>query len=136
MEYAPVQLGMARRFVHDLLASETSRPVDKLSEPAKAVLPHMVRSNFGMTAVRMIYGIDVRDPVAEAEYVGVPERVLHFLNECATPGRFLVDFFPWSQSITLAGAEIWADLLPSEIYPSMVPRGPFQALRDRGQTTA
>jgi hypothetical protein len=103
MEYAPVQLGMARRFIRDLLASEMARPVDRLSQPAKAVLPHMIRSNFGMTAVRMLYGIDVRDPVAEAVYVGIPERVLHILSECGTPGRFLVDFFPWSQSIVYSG---------------------------------
>jgi hypothetical protein len=105
MQYAPIQLRMARHFVSDLLASEMSRPKDKLSKPAKAVLPYMVRRNFGMTAVRIIYGIDVRDPVAEAEYVGIPERVLHDLNECATPGRFLVDFFPCSQFVTLASAK-------------------------------
>lgn len=95
VDYAPIQAQLAKRFVRDLLASEMSRPTDRLSDVAKAVLPHMVRTNFGITAVRMIYGIDVRDPVAEARFVDVPEAVLRAVTEAGTPGRFLVDFFPW-----------------------------------------
>lgn len=89
---------MAQRFVRDLLASEVSRPADRLSSAAQAVLPHMVRLNFGMTAVRMTYGIDVRDSAAEDEYINVLERMILVLGECGTPGRFLVDFFTWSES--------------------------------------
>lgn len=94
MKYRPIQLRNARRFVRDLLASEESRPVDKLSDEAKAVLPRMVRASLAFNAVRIIYGIEIRDPVAQARYVGVPESVIRMCNEAGIPGRFLVDFFP------------------------------------------
>jgi hypothetical protein len=93
-QYQPTQLLSARRFVHDLLISEASRPADRLSHDAMAVLHHTVRVNFGITAARLIYGIDVQDHTAEAKYVGTPEVVLHAINEAAVPGRFLVDFIP------------------------------------------
>jgi hypothetical protein len=94
VNYEPIQLLSARRFVRDLLVSEKTRPADKLSDSAKAVLPRMVRANFALNAVRMIYGIDVRDSEAEARYVDVPEGVIRMGNEAGIPGRFLVDFFP------------------------------------------
>jgi hypothetical protein len=126
LEYAPIQLRMAKRFVRDLLASEASRPENKLSEAAKAVLPNMVRTNFGMTAVRIIYGIDIRDAVAEAEYVDVPERVLFALTECGTPGRFLVDFFPWSQSSTQSPGPVITDYSTVKYFPAWFPGANFQ----------
>jgi hypothetical protein len=92
--HRPVLLCGARQFVCDLLAAEKTRPADKLSEASKKVLPQLVRRSFAFTAVRMIYGIKVCDPIAEARYVDVPEKVLHALNEGATPGRFLVDYIP------------------------------------------
>jgi hypothetical protein len=93
--HQPVQLSSARRFICDLLASETSRPVDRLSHAAKAVLPWMIRSNFGLTAIRMTYGIDVRDPPSVTKFTETPEGVLKAINEAGVPGKFLVDFFPW-----------------------------------------
>lgn len=93
-KYQHIQLYGACRFVCDLLAAESNRPADKLSDAAKSVLPQLVRRNFAFTAVHMIYGIDVRDPVAEARYVDVPEKLLHLVSEGAVPGRFWVDFIP------------------------------------------
>jgi hypothetical protein len=101
VNYRPIQLRGARRFVRDLLVAEKTRPADKLSEAAMAALPHMIRINFGLTSVHMIYGIDVRDPAMEERYVGVPEAVLHALSESATPGRFLVDQIPLCKSSQL-----------------------------------
>lgn len=94
VDYGPIQLQGARRFVRDLLSAETSRPADKVSDAANAVLPRMIRTNVGTTAVRMIYGINVRDPVAEAKYVDVPETIISTIGEAGKPGRFLVDLFP------------------------------------------
>jgi hypothetical protein len=95
VKYEAIQLRSARRFVQDLLASEASRLDDKLSNEAKAALPQAVRANFALNGVRMIYGIDVRDPVKDAHYVDVPERVLSMVNEAGIPGRFMVDFLPF-----------------------------------------
>jgi cytochrome P450 len=92
--YQPAQLASARHFVCDLLTSETTRPVDRLSDAAKAVLPRMIRTNFGLTAIRMTYGIDISDPASVASYINTPEGVLQAVNEAGIPGRFLVDFFP------------------------------------------
>lgn len=119
--YQPIQLRGARRFIGDLLAAEPLRPHDKLSEAAKSILPRLIRRNFTFTTVHMIYGIDVRDPIAEARYVDVPEKVLHIINKGLTPGRFLVDFLPLcafanNQSMLVVAAE---DLSDSEIRARM-----------------
>lgn len=106
MVHRPVLLCGARQFICDLLAAESARPADKLSETSKNVLPHLIRRSFAFTAVRMIYGIKVRDPIAEARYVDVPEKVLHALNEGATPGRFLVDYIPICTSVYRLGIPI------------------------------
>jgi hypothetical protein len=93
--YQPAQMSSARRFVCDLLDSESSQPADRLGKSAKANLPRLVRTNFGLTALRMIYGIDVGDPKSVSNYINTSEGVLHAINEAGVPGRFLVDLFPW-----------------------------------------
>jgi cytochrome P450 len=80
--YRPVQLGSARALVVDLLRTEHNM----------SVLPNMIRTNFGGTTIKMVYGIDVKS--GEDEYITIPEKVLHALSEAATPGRFLVDALP------------------------------------------
>jgi cytochrome P450 len=97
--YQPVQLRGAREFVRDLLAAEATRPEDKLSEAAKAVLPRMVQSNFGVTGMEMVYGIRIRGPDMKARFLDIPETINHAVSESASPGRFLVDFFPSSKFI-------------------------------------
>jgi cytochrome P450 len=96
--YRPHQMRGARRLVKDLLAAEPNRPTDKLSDAAKAVLPHMVRYNFAHTALDMIYGIDVRDKAMEARFVEPAETTLHYFSQGTSPGQFLVDFIPLRES--------------------------------------
>jgi cytochrome P450 len=85
-KYHPVQLRAARRFARDILNAKQD----------KEVLPHMVRTNFGQTIIKMVYGIDAKD--GESEYISLPEKVLDNINEGGLPGRFLVDFLPICQS--------------------------------------
>jgi hypothetical protein len=80
--YQPVQLASARSLVLDLLRAEHNQNV----------LPGMIRTNFGATTMKMVYGIDIKS--GEDEYITIPEKVLHALSEAAIPGRFLVDLFP------------------------------------------
>jgi hypothetical protein len=80
--YQPVQLASARALVVDLLRAKLNMNI----------LPTMVRTNFGKTTIKMVYGIDVKN--GEDEYISMPEKVLHVLSEAAIPGRFFVDLFP------------------------------------------
>jgi hypothetical protein len=96
--YRPRQIQGARRFVRDLLAAEPGRPVDKLSDAAKAILPHMVRYNFAYTALDMIYGIDVRGSAMETRFVEPVERTMNYFSEAVCPGRFAVDYIPLRKS--------------------------------------
>lgn len=98
-QYQPVQLRGARQFVRELLAAEPTRPSNKLSEAAKGALPRMVKTNFGGTAMEMVYGLQIRGPEMKAQFLDVPEMVNDAVSESATPGRFLVDFLPLSQSL-------------------------------------
>jgi hypothetical protein len=123
LKYEAIQLRSARRFVRDLLASEVSSPTDKLSEEAKAVLPQLVRANFALNAVRVICGIDVRDPVKDAHYVDVPETVLSMGNEAGIPGRFFVDFLPICELLPIYVVKESAEKFHSEVHPHMVFRG-------------
>jgi hypothetical protein len=70
-QYQPVQLESARRFIREILLAKTD----------KDALPHAIKSNFGRSIIRMVYGID-------------PNQVLENISEASTPGRFLVDFLP------------------------------------------
>lgn len=96
--YRPRQIQGARRFVRDLLAAEPNRPVDKLSDAARAILPHMVRYNFAYTTLDTVYGIDVRDSAMEARFVEPAERAMHYFSEAICPGRFVVDYIPLRKS--------------------------------------
>jgi cytochrome P450 len=80
--YQPVQLASARGLVVDLLRAEHNMNV----------LPNMIRTNFGKTTIKMVYGIDIKND--EDEYITIPERVLHAISDAAIPGRFLVDVLP------------------------------------------
>lgn len=95
--YQPHQLRGARRLVCDLLAVENMRPIDKLGDEAKAVLPHMVQTSLGLTAMEIVYGIRIRGADMRAKYLDVPEIVDHALSEASTPGRFLVDLIPFRE---------------------------------------
>jgi cytochrome P450 len=81
-QYHSVQLTAAHRFVRDVLAAKQD----------KEVLPALVRTNFGHTIIKILYGIDVRDE--ESEYISLPEQVLDALNDVSQPGRYLVDLIP------------------------------------------
>jgi cytochrome P450 len=80
--YHHTQLQAARRFARGILDAKQDREV----------LPHLVRTNFGQTIVKMLYGIDAKD--SESEYISLPEKVLQYLSDGALPGRFFVDFIP------------------------------------------
>jgi cytochrome P450 len=95
--YRPIQLASARGLVVDLLCTEHSQDV----------LPDMIRTNFGRTTIKMVYGIDIKS--GEDEYITIPEKVLHALSEAAIPGRFLVDVLPiclWLLRISLSSGTI------------------------------
>jgi cytochrome P450 len=80
--YHSTQLAGAHRFVRDVLASEQD----------KDVLAQLIRTNSGQTIIKTMYGIDVEDN--DSEFLSIPRKVLHALNEGGLPGRFLVDFLP------------------------------------------
>jgi hypothetical protein len=60
-------------------------------------LPDLIRTSFGYTILKIVYGIDVGDE--ESEYISIPERVLELLNEVSQPGRYLVDLFPSCKNV-------------------------------------
>jgi hypothetical protein len=95
VKYERIQLRSARRFIRDLLASEEPRPSDRMCVDAKSALPRLIRENFAHNAVRLIYGIDVRDSSKDAHYVDVPEQVLAATNKAGIPGQFFVDLMPF-----------------------------------------
>jgi cytochrome P450 len=95
--YQPVQLASARGLVVDLL----------LAEHNMNVLPDMIRTNFGTTTMKMVYGIDIKS--CEDEYITIPEKVLHAVSEAVIPGRFLVDALPicmWFLRMSMPSATI------------------------------
>jgi hypothetical protein len=85
-QYQPLQLKGAREFCEQLLEAM----------PAPEVLPALVRSSFGTTIVQMVYGIDIKNEAARQEYIDNADNALAAANLAFIPGRFLVDFFPWS----------------------------------------
>lgn len=78
--YWPVQMQAARQFVQTLFAAPQTPDT----------LPQIVRTSFAQTIVKMVYGIDAKDP--KSDYISVPEKVLEALNVSMLPGRFLVDY--------------------------------------------
>jgi hypothetical protein len=78
----PTQIISARRLARELLSAKQE----------KEVLPHLVRTNFGQFALKMIYGLDIKDP--QHEYMTVTDNVIEALSESGLPGRFFVDFIP------------------------------------------
>jgi hypothetical protein len=133
--YQPHQLRGARRFVYNLLAAEAMQPLDKLSNEAKAVLPRMVQTSLGLTAMEIVYGIQIRGADMRAKYLGVPEIVDHALSEAATPGRFLVDLIPIRES---RGFCVWLNTAHQaevvKYIPSWVPGANFQRHANRMAT--
>jgi hypothetical protein len=96
-QYHGVQVDSARRFVQEILATKTD----------KEALSLAVRSNFGRSIIKMVYGIDVK--TSESEYISLPEKILENVSEGATPGRFLVDFIPLRECLcadTVAEADV------------------------------
>jgi cytochrome P450 len=81
-QYQPVQLESARRFIREILLAKTD----------KEALPHAIKSNFGRSIIRIVYGIDANSD--DSEYISLPNQVLENISEASTPGRFLVDFLP------------------------------------------
>jgi hypothetical protein len=95
--YQPVQLASARDLVVDLLCAEHN----------KNVLPNMIRTNFGRTTIKMVYGIDIKSD--EDKYITIPEKVVQALSEAAILGRFLVDVLPicrWFLRMSIPSATI------------------------------
>jgi hypothetical protein len=99
-QYEVIQLRGARQLVRDLLAAEANLSSDKLTEAAQAELPRIVRTNFGSTSMEMVYGIQIRGPKMKAQFLDVCEKVNHAVGDGVRLGRFLVDFLPFSESIT------------------------------------
>lgn len=97
VKYEGIQLRSARRLIRDLLASEVSRPKDRMCADARSALPQLIRKSFALNAVRIIYGIDVQDSVKDAHYVDVPEKVLAATNKAGIPGQFFVDLIPFCE---------------------------------------
>lgn len=99
-KYEAIQLRGARQLVLDLLAAEANLFSDKLTEASKAALPRIVRTNFGSTSMEMVYGLQIRGPKMKAQFLDVCETVNHAVGDGVRLGRFMVDFFPFSESIT------------------------------------
>jgi hypothetical protein len=85
VQYQTMQLRGARRLVADLNSSSSGH---------MAVLPRLIRTNMGVTAMEMVYGIKLRGPVIKARFLDAPETVTRAISEAATPSHFLLDFFP------------------------------------------
>jgi hypothetical protein len=126
-EFEPIQIQGARRFVRDLLAAEQqSSGIDRLSDAAKATLPNQIRLYLARTGVRMTYGIDLCDSATEAKYIDGPEAIMRAFGVGATPGRFLVDYFPIRErrfALFHAAAHAYAIV---KYIPSWVPGAGFQ----------
>jgi hypothetical protein len=80
--YQPGQLISARRLVVELINAKHN----------KDILSSMIRTNFGIATIKMVYGIDVKS--GEDEYITFPEQVVHAISEAGAPGRFFVDILP------------------------------------------
>jgi hypothetical protein len=85
VRYHPVQIASARRFARDILSVKTE----------KEALANVVRASFGQSIIKMVYGIDAQD--ADSEYISLPEQVIRYTSQGATPGRFLVDSLPFCE---------------------------------------
>jgi cytochrome P450 len=81
-KYNSVLVHAARRFARDILSAKQDDDI----------LPYVIHANVGQTIVKVVYGIDVTD--TDSEYITLPERVVDYMNEAVSPGRFLVEFFP------------------------------------------
>jgi hypothetical protein len=115
-KYHPIQLASARRLARDILRSKTT----------PEALPRAVKSNFGRSIMKMVYGIEVRDD--EDDYLSLAEKVLEEINEASTPGRFLVDFLPIREYRIRTDLSV-TDKRYSEARPSMVPGRWLPAIR-------
>lgn len=121
-QYHVVQVDSARRFAQEILTTKTD----------KEALSLAVRSNFGRSIIKMVYGITVKP--GKSEYISLPETVLENISEGATPGRFLVDFIPlrewsapWPRTIlTLA-------ILSVRHVPAWFPGAGFQRYAEKAQ---
>jgi cytochrome P450 len=92
--YRPIQVASARRLARDILKVDAD----------KEALPRAIRLNFGQTIMEAVYGIEVNDP--ESEFISLPEKVLDAFSVAFTPGRFLVDYFPFCECGTH-----WRDII-------------------------
>jgi cytochrome P450 len=88
--YHPVQLASARRFARDILA------VGKGTEPLRPAVSLFL----GQVIIKAVYGIDVKH--VGSEYITYPERIVEGFSIACTPGRFMIDFLPFCQYLTLA----------------------------------
>jgi hypothetical protein len=54
----------------------------------------------GQVIIKAVYGIDVKH--VGSEYITYPERIVEGFSIACTPGRFMIDFLPFCQYLTLA----------------------------------
>jgi cytochrome P450 len=85
-QYQPIQIRAARELAHELLTVL----------PSPETLPALVRAHVGAEIVKVTYGIEVgKSEAARQKYIDVAEQAVAGFVKGASPGHFMVDYFPF-----------------------------------------